>query len=161
MSTLIPALFSWALCACLGRVAARRVRQTRALMTTVREAVAYLDGALRAGGETLDNALRGCGLDAYRALADILRAEPTLPVQTAFDRLQRPELMPREAWLTLRALACALERGTYGERAGALSYALKTASRCEQTQREREARDAKMYTSLGALGGAALFILLV
>ena len=162
--SVLPAMAAAGACVTLGMGASGRLAQREALLNTWDGALTRMEGAVTHSGAGLIDVLKkGAGEDCpvlaelSRRLAQAPAADPAALVKDLpWDGLLSPA--ERE---TLSACLLSLFAPTLTQQARAIAAAREEWAVFRRQCREKRDRDGKLYASLGWLGGAAAFILLV
>ncbi len=150
-------------CVALGRSAAERLNRRDALLQAWEGALLRMDAAVNHSGAELKEVLRRGAAEKEPALLELLRRLDALPAASTEELLDQLPwnglLLPAERD-TLADCLAALFSPSLQAQAQALSYALAQWAAYRRSCREARDKNARLYTSLGWLGGAAVFILL-
>lgn len=160
---LLLALLSAGVCAALGITAANRLRERERLLQSWKRALETmaLSAAHRPAGipELLR---RGAGEQLpllFRAAA-LLEREPALSPDAFWARLPPDPLLTRQETEALQEGFRGLFSPDAQLQLQALSCAREQLTRFHALSRETAEKNSRLYTSLGFLSGAALFILI-
>lgn len=150
-------------CVALGRSAAGRLNRRDALLQAWEGALRRMEAAVNHSGAELKEVLNRGAADNEPVLPELLRRLDTQPAASPEELLAAlpwdPLLLPAERD-TLNSCLAALFSPSLQEQGQALSYSLAQWSFYRQSCREARDKNARLYTSLGWLGGAAVFMLL-
>ena len=158
------ALLGAAACVALGMSAANRLNRREAVLQAWESALLRMDAAVNNSAAPLEDVLRrGAADDNLPVLTELLSRLETLPASSASELLDRlpweDTLLPAEKE-TINDCLTALFSPSLQTQSQALAYAQSQWRVYRQSCREARDKNARLYTSLGWLGGAAIFILL-
>ncbi len=151
-------------CVALGMSAANRLNRREAVLQTWESALLRMDAAVNNSAAPLNEVLRrGAADDNLLVLTELLSRLETLPASSASELLDRlpweDTLLPAEKE-TINDCLTALFSPSLQTQSQALAYAKSQWRMYRQSCREARDKNVRLYTSLGWLGGAAVFILL-
>ena len=158
------ALLGAGACVALGMSAANRLNRREAILQAWESALLRMDAAVNNSAAPLNEVLRrGAADDNLPVLTELLSRLETLPASSASELLDRlpweDTLLPAEKE-TIKDCLIALFSPSLQTQSQALAYAQSQWRVYRQSCREARDKNARLYTSLGWLGGAAVFILL-
>ena len=158
------ALLGAGACVALGMSAANRLNRREAVLQTWESALLRMDAAVNNSAAPLNEVLRrGAADDNLLVLTELLSRLETLPASSASELLDRlpweDTLLPAEKE-TINDCLTALFSPSLQTQSQALAYAKSQWRMYRQSCREARDKNVRLYTSLGWLGGAAVFILL-
>ena len=158
------ALLGAGACVALGMSAANRLNWREAILQAWESALLRMDAAVNNSAAPLEDVLRrGAADDNLPVLTELLSRLETLPASSASELLDRlpweDTLLPAEKE-TINDCLTALFSPSLQTQSQALAYAQSQWRMYRQSCREARDKNARLYTSLGWLGGAAVFILL-
>ena len=151
-------------CVALGMSAANRLNRREAVLQAWESALLRMDAAVNNSAAPLNEVLRrGAADDNLLVLTELLSRLETLPASSASELLDRlpweDTLLPAEKE-TINDCLTALFSPSLQTQSQALAYAQSQWRMYRQSCREARDKNVRLYTSLGWLGGAAVFILL-
>ena len=158
------ALLGAAACVALGMSAANRLNRREAILQAWESALLRMDAAVNNSAAPLNEVLRrGAADDNLPVLTELLSRLETLPASSASELLDRlpweDTLLPAEKE-TIKDCLIALFSPSLQTQSQVLAYAQSQWRMYRQSCREARDKNVRLYTSLGWLGGAAVFILL-
>lgn len=158
------ALLGAGACVALGMSAANRLNRREAVLQAWESALLRMDAAVNHSAAPLNEVLRrGAADDNLPVLTELLSRLETLPASSASELLDRlpweDTLLPAEKE-TINDSLTALFSPSLQTQSQALAYTQSQWRVYRQSCREARDKNARLYTSLGWLGGAAVFILL-
>lgn len=158
------ALLGASACVALGMSAANRLNLREAVLQAWESALLRMDAAVNHSAAPLEEVLRrGAADDNLPVLTELLSRLETLPASSASELLDRlpweDTLLPAEKE-TINDCLTALFSPSLQTQSQVLAYAQSQWRMYRQSCREARDKNARLYTSLGWLGGAAIFILL-
>lgn len=158
------ALLGAGACVALGMSAANRLNRREAVLQAWESALLRMDAAVNNSAAPLEDVLRrGAADDNLPVLTELLNRLETLPASSASELLDRlpweDTLLPAEKE-TINDCLTALFSPSLQTQSQALAYAQSQWRMYRQSCREARDKNVRLYTSLGWLGGAAVFILL-
>ena len=151
-------------CVALGMSAANRLNRREAVLQTWENALLRMDAAVNNSAAPLEDVLRRGAADdnlpVLTALMQRLKSMPASSVSELLDGLPWEDtLLPPERG-ALKDCLTALFSPSLQTQSQALAYAQSQWRMYRQSFRETRDKNARLYISLGWLGGAAVFILL-
>ncbi len=157
------ALPAAAACVLLGSRAAEKLKERENLLAAWDASLQRMEGAVAFGGAALPQVL-GAGddprLPELKQLLERMARSPAAPVEKLLDGLSWNPLLTDTEKDALRGCFTALFSPSLSQQGQALAQAKENwrgfLSSCKQIRQ----KNARLYLSLGWLGGAALFILL-
>ena len=154
------ALLGAGACVALGMSAANRLNLREAGLQTWENALLRMDAAVNNSAAPLVEVLRRGAADNLPVLLELISRLETRPASSASELLDRlpweDTLLPAEKE-TINDCLTALFSPSQSQ---ALAYAQSQWRMYRQSCREARDKNVRLYTSLGWLGGAAVFILL-
>ena len=158
------ALLGAGACVALGMSAANRLNRREAVLQAWESALLRMDAAVNHSAAPLNEVLRrGAGddnLPVLTALMQRLKSMPASSVSELLDGLPWEDtLLPAEKE-TIKDCLIALFSPSLQTQSQVLAYAQSQWRMYRQSCREARDKNVRLYTSLGWLGGAAVFILL-
>ena len=158
------ALLGAGACVALGMSAANRLNRREAILQAGESALLRMDAAVNNSAAPLNEVLRrGAADDNLPVLTELLSRLETLPASSASELLDRlpweDTLLPAEKE-TIKDCLIALFSPSLQTQSQVLAYAQSQWRMYRQSCREARDKNVRLYTSLGWLGGAAVFILL-
>ncbi len=157
------ALLGAGACVALGMSAANRLNLREAGLQTWENALLRMDAAVNNSAAPLVEVLRRGAADNLPVLLELISRLETRPASSASELLDRlpweDTLLPAEKE-TINDCLTALFSPSLQTQSQALAYAQSQWRMYRQSCREARDKNVRLYTSLGWLGGAAVFILL-
>ena len=157
------ALLGAGACVALGMSAANRLNLREAGLQTWENALLRMDAAVNNSAAPLVEVLRRGAADNLPVLLELISRLETRPASSASELLDRlpweDTLLPAEKE-TINDCLTALFSPSLQTQSQALAYAKSQWRMYRQSCREARDKNVRLYTSLGWLGGAAVFILL-
>ena len=157
------ALLGAGACVALGMSAANRLNRREAVLQTWESALLRMDAAVNNSAAPLEDVLRRGAADNLPVLLELISRLETRPASSASELLDRlpweDTLLPAEKE-TINDCLTALFSPSLQTQSQALAYAKSQWRMYRQSCREARDKNVRLYTSLGWLGGAAVFILL-
>lgn len=150
-------------CVALGRSAAERLNRRDALLQAWESALLHMEAAVNHSGAELKDVLRRGAEEENAVLSELLRrmeATPAASTDALLVALPWDSLLLPNEQDTLKNCLASLFSPSLQAQAQALSYALAQWAVYRSSFREARDKNARLYASLGWLGGAAVFILL-
>ena len=151
-----------AACIILGGRAAGKLKERESLLAAWDASLQRMEGALTFGGAALPKVLEAGKAPALPELDELLRRmadTPAAPVEKLLDDLPWNPLLTDAEKNTLLCCFSTLFSPSLSQQSQALAHARESwqeyVSSCKQVRQ----KNARLYLSLGWLGGAALFIL--
>lgn len=161
---ILPALLGAAACVGLGFAANDRAHRRADHLKAWDGALLRMENAVVHTAAPLTEALaKGAqeGEPVLKALLERLKTAPAAAPRAFLKDLPWNPLLAREEQKVLQDCLLSLFSASLQEQAQALSYARAQWARLLAQAAEKRERTGKLYLSLGWLGGAAVFILLV
>ena len=151
-------------CVALGINAAGRLNRREAALRAWENALLRMDAAVNHSAVPLEDVLgRGAGDDNLPVLTALMQRLNTMPASSDAELLDglpwEDTLLPPELG-TLKDCLSALFTPSLQTQSQALAYAQSECRMYRQSCCEAREKNARLYISLGWLGGAAVFILL-
>ena len=151
-------------CVALGMSAANRLNRREAVLQAWESALLRMDAAVNHSAAPLEDVLgRGTGDDNLPVLTALMQRMKSMPASSVAELLDglpwEDTLLPAEQE-TVKDCLTALFSPSLQTQSQALAYAQSQWRVYRQSCRETRDKNARLYTSLGWLGGAAIFILL-
>ena len=151
-------------CVALGINAAGRLNRREAALRAWENALLRMDAAVNHSAAPLEEVLRrGAADDNLPVLTGLMQRLNTMPASSAAELLDglpwEDTLLPPERG-ALNDCLTALFSPSLQTQSQALAYAQSQWRMYRQSCREAREKNVRLYTSLGWLGGAAVFILL-
>ena len=151
-------------CVALGINAAGRLNRREAALRAWEKALLRMDAAVNHSAVPLEEVLRrGAADDNLPVLTGLMQRLNTMPASSAAELLDglpwEDTLLPPELG-TLKDCLSALFTPSLQTQSQALAYAQSECRMYRQSCCEAREKNARLYISLGWLGGAAVFILL-
>ena len=151
-------------CVALGINAAGRLNRREAALRAWENALLRMDAAVNHSAAPLEEVLRrGAADDNLPVLTELLQRLNTMPASSAAELLDglpwEDTLLPPELG-TLKDCLSSLFSPSLQTQSQALAYAQSECRMYRQSCCEAREKNARLYISLGWLGGAAVFILL-
>ena len=151
-------------CVALGINAAGRLNRREAVLRAWENALLRMDAAVNHSAAPLEEVLRrGAADDNLPVLTGLMQRLNTMPASSAAELLDglpwEDTLLPPELG-TLKDCLSSLFSPSLQTQSQALAYAQSECRMYRQSCREAREKNARLYISLGWLGGAAVFILL-
>ena len=157
------ALLGAGACVALGMSAANRLNLREAGLQTWENALLRMDAAVNNSAAPLVEVLRRGAADNLPVLLELISRLESRPASSASELLDRlpweDTLLPAEKE-TINDCLTALFSPSLQTQSQALAYAQSQWRMYRQSCREARDKNVRLYTSLGWLGGAAVFILL-
>ena len=157
------ALLGASACVALGMSAANRLNRREEALQVWENALLRMDAAVNHNAAPLEEVLRrgaGDNLPVLLELISRLETRPASSVSELLDGLSWEDtLLPAEKE-TIKDCLIALFSPSLQTQSQVLAYAQSQWRMYRQSCREAREKNARLYTSLGWLGGAAVFILL-
>ena len=158
------ALLGAGACVAMGMSAANRLNRREAVLQAWESALLRMDAAVNNSAAPLEDVLRrGAGDDNLPVMKELLSRLETLPASSVSELLDglpwEDTLLPAEQE-TVKDCLTALFSPSLQTQSQALAYTQSQWRVYRQSCREARDKNARLYTSLGWLGGAAIFILL-
>ena len=150
-------------CVALGMSAANRLNRREAVLQTWENALLRMDAAVNNSAAPLEDVLRrGAADDNLPVLTALMQRLNTMPASSDAELLDglpwEDTLLPPERG-ALKDCLTALFSPSLQTQSQALVYAESQWRIYRQSFRETRDKNIRLYTSLGWLGGAAVFIL--
>ena len=147
-------------CVALGLSAANRLNRREETLQAWENALLRMDAAITHSAASLSEVLHRGGMPALLELRRRLEAMPAASTEALLSDLPwENALLPPELD-TLQNCLSLLFSPSLQEQAQALAYARSQWTVYRKASREALDKNARLYASLGWLGGAAVFILL-
>ena len=149
-------------CVALGIGAAERLNRRDRMLQAWEKALFRMDAAVNHSGAELKEVLRRGAEEENAVLSELLRrmeATPAASTDTLLAALPWDGLLLSAERDTLQNCLASLFSPSLQAQAQALSYALAQWAVYRSACRETREKNIRLYTSLGWLGGAAVFIL--
>ena len=151
-------------CVALGRSAAERLNRRDRKLQAWEKALYRMDAAVNHNAAPLEDVLRrGAGDDNLPVLTALMQRMKSMPASSVSELLDglpwEDTLLPAEKE-TIKDCLIALFSPSLQTQSQALAYAQSQWRMYRQSCREARDKNVRLYTSLGWLGGAAVFILL-
>lgn len=163
MMRMMLAVLSGALCAAAGLRRAACLQENEARLLRWEQVLRHLTLVLGQGAYSLPQALRCCAQEQQapdlllQSLASAMEAQPLADLPALLET----RLPPWPESPALRRLASRLCRGSLDSRVQAAEDALQEIRLLARSVRESAPRDAKMWRTLGLLGGACITLMLL
>lgn len=157
------ALFGAGACVALGMGAANRLKQRETVLQAWDQALQRMDAAVNHSAAPLDEALRRGAAEEIPALLELrrrLKETPAASTEELLADLPWEESLSSIERDTLMDCLARLFSTSLQEQAQALAYARSQWTEYRKASRDAREKNSRLYTSLGWLGGAAVFILL-
>ena len=157
------ALLGAGACVALGMSAANRLNRREAVLQTWESALLRMDAAVNNSAAPLEDVLRRGAADNLPVLLELISRLETRPASSVSELLDglpwEDTLLPAEKE-TIKDCLIALFSPSLQTQSQVLAYAQSQWRMYRQSCREARDKNVRLYTSLGWLGGAAVFILL-
>ena len=157
------ALLGAGMCVAVGRSAANRLNRRDTALQTWDSCLLRMDAAVNHSAAPLSDVLRRGAAEGEPVLLELLRrleAMPAAPPSELLADLPWDDLLFSQERDTLKDCLAGLFSSTLQTQAQALAYARAQWAAYRKACREARDKNARLYSSLGWLGGAAVFILL-
>ena len=157
---IVPAVLGAGACVALGMGAMNRLNRREEALTAWENALLRMEAAIAHSAATLSEALLRGNMPALLELRRRLKDRPAASAEELLSGLPLENtLLPAELD-TLQNCLSLLFSPSLQEQAQALAYARSQWALYRKASREARDKNARLYVSLGWLGGAAVFILM-